>query len=104
MGIGIACMVGVVGLWSIVPILVKQLLTVFDPLTIAFLRSAQGAGFALALLYARGYGVRSILWSRWHVVGGMGVQETRIAGEAVRCSECYGFFRRVVHPDWSRFD
>ena len=57
MGIGIACMVGVVGLWSIVPILVKQLLAVFDPFTIAFLRSAQGAGFALALLYARGYGV-----------------------------------------------
>ena len=73
MGIGIACMVGVVGLWSIVPILVKQLLAVFDPFTIAFLRSAQGAGFALALLYARGYGVRSIPWSRWHVVGGMGI-------------------------------
>ena len=46
MGIGIACMVGVVGLWSIVPILVKQLLAEFDPFTIAFLRSAQGAGFA----------------------------------------------------------
>ena len=73
MGIGIACMVGVVGLWSIVPILVKQLLAVFDPFTIAFLRSAQGAGFALALLYARGCGVRSIQWSRWHVVGGMGI-------------------------------
>ena len=73
MGIGIACMVGVVGLWSIVPILVKQLLAVFDPFTIAFLRSAQGAGFALALLYVRGYGVRSIPWSRWHVVGGMGI-------------------------------
>ena len=66
-------MVGVVGLWSIVPILVKQLLAVFDPFTIAFLRSAQGAGFALALLYVRGYGVRSIPWSRWHVVGGMGI-------------------------------
>ena len=66
-------MVGVVGLWSIVPILVKQLLHVFDPFTIAFLRSAQGAGFALALLYARGYTVRSISWSRWHVVGGMGI-------------------------------
>ena len=73
MGIGIACMVGVVGLWSIVPILVKQLLAVFDPFTIAFLRSAQGAGFALALLYARGHTVRSISWSRWHVVGGMGI-------------------------------
>ena len=73
MGVGIACMVGVVGLWSIVPILVKQLLDVFDPFTIAFLRSAQGAGFALALLYARGYTVRSISWSRWHVVGGMGI-------------------------------
>jgi len=72
-GIGIACMVGVVCLWSIVPILVKQLLAVFDPFTIAFLRSAQGAGFALALLYARGYKVRSISWSRWHVIGGMGI-------------------------------
>ena len=66
-------MVGVVGLWSIVPILVKQLLAVFDPFTIAFLRSAQGAGFALALLCARGHGVWSIPWSRWHVVGGMGI-------------------------------
>lgn len=73
MGIGIACMVGVVGLWSIVPILVKQLLAVFDPFTIAFLRSTQGAGFALALLYAGGYTVRSIPWSRWHVVGGVGI-------------------------------
>ena len=73
MGIGIACMVGVVALWSMVPILIKQLLAVFDPFTIAFLRSAQGAGFALALLYARGDSARSIAWSRWHAVGGMGI-------------------------------
>ncbi len=73
MGIGIACMVGVVVLWSMVPILIKQLLAVFDPFTIAFLRSAQGAGFALALLYARGDSARSIVWSRWHLVGGLGI-------------------------------
>jgi drug/metabolite transporter (DMT)-like permease len=72
-GIGIACMVVVVVLWSMVPILVKQLLAVFDPFTIAFLRAAQGAGFALALLYAGGRSVRSIVWSRWHAVGGMGI-------------------------------
>ncbi len=73
MGIGIVCMVVVVVLWSMVPILVKQLLAVLDPFTIAFLRAAQGAGFALALLYAGGRSVRSIVWSRWHAAGGIGI-------------------------------
>ena len=43
MATGIACLIGVVALWSFVPVLIKQLLPVFDPLTIAFLRLAQGA-------------------------------------------------------------
>lgn len=48
MGIGIACMLGVVALWSIVPVLVKLLIPIFDPFTIAFLRLSQGAAVVLA--------------------------------------------------------
>ena len=49
MGIGIACMLGVVALWSIVPVLVKLLIPFFDPYTIAFLRLSQGAVVVLAV-------------------------------------------------------
>ena len=50
------CMLGVVALWSFVPVLVKLLFPVLDPLTISFLRSAQGAAFVLALFVCAGIG------------------------------------------------
>ena len=43
------------------------------PVYHCFFALGAGRGLCLALLYARGYGVRSIPWSRWHVVGGMGI-------------------------------
>jgi drug/metabolite transporter (DMT)-like permease len=73
MGIGIACMVGVVALWSIVPVLVKLLIPIFDPYTIAFLRLAQGAVVVLAVFFARGHSLRNIHLSWWHLLGGLGV-------------------------------
>lgn len=73
MGIGIACMVGVVALWSIVPVLVKLLIPVFDPYTVAFLRLAQGAIVVLAVFFARGHRLRDIQFCRWHLLGGLGV-------------------------------
>jgi len=73
MGIGIACMVGVVALWSIVPVLVKLLIPIFDPYTIAFLRLAQGAIVVLAVFFARGHRLRNIQLSWWHLLGGLGV-------------------------------
>ena len=73
MGIGIACMLGVVALWSIVPVLVKLLLPVFDPLTIAFLRLSLGAAVVLAIFFARGHRLRDIRLGWWHLLGGLGV-------------------------------
>jgi len=73
MGFGILCMLGVVALWSFVPVLVKLLFPVFDPLTISFLRSAQGAAFVLALFFLRGHRLRDIEWSRWHIIGGLSI-------------------------------
>ena len=66
-------MLGVVALWSFVPTLVKLLLPVFDPMTITFLRTAQGLAVTLALLYVGGGRLRTITWSRWHLVGGLGM-------------------------------
>ena len=66
-------MLGVVALWSFVPTLVKLLLPVFDPMTITFLRTAQGLAVALALLYTGGCRLRDIAWSRWHLIGGLGM-------------------------------
>lgn len=60
MGIGIACMLGVVALWSIVPVLVKLLIPVFDPFTIAFLRLSQGAAVVLAVFFVRGHNLRDL--------------------------------------------
>ena len=73
MGIGIACMLGVVALWSIVPVLVKLLIPIFDPYTIAFLRLAQGAVVVLAVFFARGHSLQDIQFCRWHLLGGLGV-------------------------------
>ena len=73
MSIGILYMLGVVALWSFVPTLVKLLLPVFDPMTITFLRTAQGLAVTLALLYVGGGRLRAITWSRWHLVGGLGM-------------------------------
>jgi len=66
-------MLGVVALWSIVPVLVKLLIPFFDPYTIAFLRLSQGAVVVLAVFFARGYRLRDIQLSRWHLLGGLGV-------------------------------
>ena len=52
---------------------VKLLFPVFDPLTISFLRSAQGAAFVLALFFAGGHRLRDIEWSRWHIIGGLSI-------------------------------
>lgn len=73
MGIGILCMLGVVVLWSAIPVLVKLLFPVFEPFTIAFLRSLQGAAVVWALFFAGGNRLRAMPWSRWHVVGGLGI-------------------------------
>ena len=73
MGLGIACMLGVVALWSIVPVLVKLLIPVFDPFTIAFLRLSQGAAVVVAVFFARGHRLRDIRFCGWHVLGGLGV-------------------------------
>ena len=73
MSIGIFYMLGVIALWSFVPILVKLLLPIFDPMTITFLRTAQGLAVVLVLLYASGERLRTIAWSRWHLIGGLGM-------------------------------
>jgi drug/metabolite transporter (DMT)-like permease len=71
--IGVAYMLGVVVLWSIVPVLIKLLLPVFDPYTIAFLRLSQATGMVLAACLLRGRHLRQIQLSWWHVAGGLGV-------------------------------
>ena len=72
MGVGIACMAGVVALWSTVPVLVKLLLPVFDPFAIAFLRLAQGAAVVLVVHLLRGHGLGDLRVGGWHVIGGLG--------------------------------
>ena len=66
-------MLGVVALWSFVPTLVKLLLPVFEPMTNTLLRTEQGLAVTLALLYVGGDRLRAITWSRWHLVGGLGM-------------------------------
>ena len=73
MGIGIACMLGVVALWSVVPVLVKLLIPVFDPFTIAFLRLSQAAAVVLVVFFVRGHSLRDIRLCGWHLIGGLGI-------------------------------
>ncbi len=73
MGIGILCMLGVCVSWSFVPIVVKLLFPVFDPFTIAFLRTVQGAAVVWAVFFARGHRLGGMPWSGWHLLGGLGM-------------------------------
>ena len=73
MGIGILCMLGVFALWSVIPVLVKLLFSVFDPFTIAFLRLLQGTAVVSIAFFVRGYKLRDIQWSWWHLIGGLGM-------------------------------
>ena len=73
MGIGILCMLGVFALWSVIPVLVKLLFSVFDPFTIAFLRLLQGAAVVSVAFFVRGHSLRDIQWSWWHLIGGLGM-------------------------------
>ena len=50
-------MLGVVGLWSIIPVLVKTALHIVDPFSLAFLRLTLGAGVMIAT-----YGIRGGDW------------------------------------------
>jgi drug/metabolite transporter (DMT)-like permease len=70
---GMMCMAGVVGLWSFVPVLMKWLIPVMDPFTIAFLRLAQGTVTLLAVYLVGGHGLREIRLHWWHAIGGLGV-------------------------------
>lgn len=73
MAIGLLCLLGVIALWSVVPTLVKLVLPVFDPFTIAALRLLQGGAAVLALHMARGHRLKDLRLSRWHVLGGAGI-------------------------------
>jgi drug/metabolite transporter (DMT)-like permease len=74
MVIGILCVTGVVGLWSVTSILVKIALRFIDPLTLAFLRIVQGLIFFVVLFAARRKSWRSLLRpDRWVLVGGLGL-------------------------------
>jgi len=73
MVVGALCMLGVIALWSIVPVLVKLLIPVFDPFTIAFMRLAQGAAVVVAIFFAHGHKLREFNFSWWHLIGGVGV-------------------------------
>jgi drug/metabolite transporter (DMT)-like permease len=66
-------MVGVIALWSVVPVLVKLLLPAIDPFTLAFLRLAQATLVVGAAFRLRGRRLAGIGWSPWHLVGGLGV-------------------------------
>ena len=79
MGIGILCMLGVFALWSVIPVLVKLLFSVFDPFTIAFLRLLQGAAVVSVAFFARGHTLRDIQWSWWHLIGGLGNEPELLA-------------------------
>lgn len=73
MGSGVVCMLGVIVLWSIIPVLVKLLIPVFDPFTIAFLRLSQAAVVVLAAYILRGRRLRDVQLRWWHAIGGVGV-------------------------------
>ena len=66
-------MLGVIVLWGIVPVLVKVLLSFFEPFSIAFIRLSQGWVLVLAVFLVRGQRVRDIQWNRWHLLGGIGL-------------------------------
>ena len=66
-------MLGVIVLWGIVPVLVKVLLSFFEPFSIAFFRLSQGWVLVLAVFLVRGQRVRDIQWNRWHLLGGIGL-------------------------------
>jgi len=71
--LGLLYMLGVVVLWSIIPILMKWLLVVFDPFTVAFLRQSQAAAVVVAAYALRGRRLGDLRLSRWHLIGGLGV-------------------------------
>ena len=54
-------MLGVVGLWSIIPVLVKTALHIVDPFTLAFLRLALGTAVMAAAYRIRGGSWRALL-------------------------------------------
>ena len=66
-------MLGVIVLWSIVPVLVKVLLSFFEPFSIAFIRLSQGWVLVLVVFLVRGQRLRDIQWNRWHLLGGIGL-------------------------------
>lgn len=66
-------MMGVVALWSMVPVLVKLLIPIIDPFTIAFLRLSQGTAVVLAAYLLRGHRLSEIRLRWWHLIGGLGV-------------------------------
>ncbi len=67
-------MMGVVVLWSFTPTLVKIALRTFDPLTITFLRLAQGVTVMFALYKLRGGKLRRLfIPDGWILLGGAGV-------------------------------
>jgi drug/metabolite transporter (DMT)-like permease len=71
---GILYMLGVVGLWSIIPILTKVVLREIDPFSLAFLRLLQGTAVLLLV-----YGLRGGRWRElsplnpWVFLGGVGI-------------------------------
>ena len=66
-------MLGVVALWSVVPVLVKLLVPVVDPFSIAFLRLSQGAVTVTAVYLLRGRRLTDLRVGGWHVLGGLGI-------------------------------
>lgn len=66
-------MVGVIALWSVVPVLVKLLIPVVDPFTIAFVRLSQGAVTVVAVYLLRGRRLTDLRVGGWHVLGGFGI-------------------------------
>jgi len=67
-------MLGVVGLWSIIPTLVKIVLREIDPFSLAFLRLFQGTVVLFLLYYLRGGRWRDLFpLNRWVLLGGIGI-------------------------------
>ena len=74
MVVGIFCMVGVVALWSIIPVVAKFVMRTFDPFTLAFLRLSQATLFLLLYYVARGGKLRALVrGDRWILVGALGL-------------------------------
>lgn len=67
-------MLGVVGLWSIIPVLVKTALQMVDPFSLAFLRLTLGAGVMIAAYRLRGGAWRNLIpRERWIYIAGAGL-------------------------------